>query len=70
MNQIPEHVEKLELIQFDLCGTMDVAYANGNKCFMIFIYGYTNICWVYFLKHKYEAFNSLSMYEILEHVEN
>jgi hypothetical protein len=35
---------KLELIHFDLCGHMPIAYNFGNKYIMNFIDDYTNMC--------------------------
>ena len=52
-----EH-RKLELIHLDLCGPMFVPSANGNKYMMTFIDGYTEMCWVYILKKKPDAFKT------------
>jgi hypothetical protein len=42
----------IELIHFDLCGPMHVSFSFGNKYIMNFIDEYTEMCWVYLLKHK------------------
>ena len=47
----------LELIHTDLCGPMRTQSINGDKYFMLFIDEYSQMTWVYFLKHKYEAFD-------------
>ena len=49
---------KLELIHFDLCGSMPLPSANGNKYMMTFIDDYTRMCWFYLLKNKSEAFET------------
>lgn len=52
------HTSKpLELIHTDLCGPMRTQSINGDKYFMLFIDEYSQMTWVYFLKHKSKAFD-------------
>jgi hypothetical protein len=51
-NQQPFHdstsraCRNIELIHSNLCGSMHVTYAFGNKYIMTFIVDYTRMCWV------------------------
>lgn len=46
----------LELVYADLCGPMTVESLVGSPYFLLFIDDYNDMCWVYFLKNKHEAF--------------
>jgi hypothetical protein len=55
---------KIELIHSDLCGPIPIASTFGNKYIMAFIDDYTNMCWVYFLKHKYQEFETFRNFHV------
>ena len=46
------------MIHFDLCGTIPIPSANGNKCLVTFVDNSSRMCWVYLLKTKSEAFQT------------
>ena len=52
----------LGLIHSDLCGLMLVPSRSGNKYIMTFIDVFTRMCWVYLLKAKYQAFDTLEIF--------
>ena len=54
---------KIELIHWNLCGPMLFASANGNKYMMTFVDDYTRMCWVYILKNKFDAFETLKDFQ-------
>jgi hypothetical protein len=60
---------KLELIHSYLCGPMHVPSANGNKYIIYFIDDYTRVCWVYLLKDKSHAFETLKKFHVWIHNE-
>jgi hypothetical protein len=43
---------------------MLVPYAFGNKYIMTFIDDYMNMCWVYLLKHKSQAFETFKNFHV------
>jgi hypothetical protein len=43
---------------------MFVPSTNGNKYIMYFVDDYTGICWVYFLKEKSQAFETLKDFHV------
>ncbi|KAI5312594.1 hypothetical protein L3X38_041767 [Prunus dulcis] len=47
----------LELVHTDLCGPMQNESIGGNRYFIIFIDDFSRMCWVYFLRNKYDTFN-------------
>ena len=53
---------KLGLIHSDLCGPMPFPSANGNKYIMTFIDDC--MCWVYLLKEKSQAFDTLKKFHL------
>ena len=46
---------KLQLIHTDFCGPQRTPSLNGSKYYIIFIYDFTRMCWIYFLKFKSEV---------------
>ena len=47
----------LEIVHSDIFGPMQTSSISGCNCFLAFIDDYSRKTWVYFLKHKYDAFN-------------
>ena len=58
----------LELIHTDLCGPMRTMSPWGEQYFILFIDGFTRMCWIGLLKHKNEAFDKFKVFKDL--VEN
>jgi len=56
---------KLELQHFNLCGPLFVPSAIGNKYIMILIDDYSRMCWVYFLKNKFECFAKFKEFHVM-----
>ena len=56
---------KLELVHSDLCGPMPTPSANGNKYFLKFVDDYSRMCWIYYLKTKSEAFQTVKDFHAL-----
>ncbi|RDY09484.1 hypothetical protein CR513_06137, partial [Mucuna pruriens] len=48
--------EPLQLMHTDICGPIDLPSFSKNKYFLLFINDFNRKTWVYFLKHKSEAF--------------
>ena len=46
----------LEIVHSDICGPMQTSSIGGCKYFLTFIDDYSRKTWVYFLKHKSNAF--------------
>ena len=46
----------LEIVHSDICGTMHTPSMGGCNYFLTFIDDFTRKTWVYFLKHKSDAF--------------
>lgn len=47
----------LELVHIDVCEPMQTITKAGNRYFLTFIDDCTRMCWVYFLRYKYEVFS-------------
>ena len=47
--------KNLQLVHTDVCGLMRTLSFSNNKYFIIFIDDYTRMCWIYFLRQKYEV---------------
>ncbi|EOY27496.1 Uncharacterized protein TCM_029332 [Theobroma cacao] len=60
--------EKLQLVHSDLGGPMQTISLSGSAYYMIFIDDFLRYCWIYFLKHKSEAYNKFIQFKAL--VEN
>ena len=58
----------LEIVHFDICGPMQTMPIGGCKYFLTFIDDYSRKTWVYFLKHKSDAFSCFQQFKAL--VEN
>ena len=58
----------LDLVHSDVFKTMPTTSMTGSKYFMNFIDDYSRYCWIYFLKHKYEVFETFKVFNSL--VEN
>ena len=48
----------LEIVRSDIFGPMQTTSIGGYKYFLAFIDDYSRKTWVYFLKHKSDAFGS------------
>ena len=48
-------------MHYDICGPMQTSCINGCKYFVASIDDYTRKTWVYFSKHKYDAFSYFSV---------
>lgn len=46
----------LQLVHYDICGPMQTQSLGKNSYFLTFIDDFSRMCWVFFLKHKDEAF--------------
>ena len=57
--------EPLELIHSDLCGPMQTASLGGNKYFITFIDDFSRMCWVYFLRNKFETFHVFKKFKVM-----
>jgi hypothetical protein len=60
--------EVLELVHIDLCGPIEIESYSGYKYFIIFVYNYSRMITVMYLKEKLEAFQKFKWY--LVRVEN
>ena len=58
----------LEIVHSDLCGYMQTPSIGNNLYFITFIDDYSRKTWVYFLKHKSEAFEVFKQFKVM--VEN
>ena len=47
--------QRLTLAHSDLCGSMPILSLGGASYFATFIYNYSQIFWVFFLKHRDEV---------------
>ena len=47
----------LEIMHSDICGLMQTSSMGGCNYFLTFIHDYPRKSWVYFLKHKSDAFS-------------
>ncbi|KAI5321217.1 hypothetical protein L3X38_030288 [Prunus dulcis] len=47
----------LELVHTDMCGPMQTVTKAGNMYFLTFIDDCPRMCWIYFLRYKFEVFN-------------
>ena len=57
----------LQLVHADICGPMQTSSLNNSKYFLLYIDDYSRMCWVYFLKNKFEAFSKFLIFKA--HVE-
>ncbi|KAM1023461.1 hypothetical protein ACFX2A_045325 [Malus domestica] len=55
----------LELIHSDVCGPMKTTTINGNRYFLTFIYDYSRMCWVYFMRFKSEVFTIFKKFKAM-----
>ena len=58
----------LEIVHSDICGPMQTSSIIDCKYFLTFIDNYSRKTWVYFLKHKFDAFGYFQQFKAL--VEN
>ena len=49
---------KLELVHSDVCGPMSIESLSGSRFFLLFIDDFSRRTWCYFLKNKFEVFDS------------
>ena len=57
----------LELVHMDLCGPMQTVSLGGSLYFMLLVDDFSQLCWVFFLHQKSEAFLSFSSWLVLTH---
>ena len=55
----------LEIVHSDICGPMQTSSKGGCNYFLTFIDYYSRKTWVYFLKHKYDAFSCFQQFKAL-----
>ena len=53
----------LDIVQCDICGPMMTSSMGGCNYFLTFIDDYSRKTWVYFLKHKYDAFGYFQQFK-------
>ena len=53
----------LMLVHVDICGPMQISSLNGCKYFLIFVYDYSRMTWVHYLKEKFEAFSCFKQFK-------
>ena len=58
----------LDPIHSDVSGSMPTTYMNGSRYFMTLIDDYSRYFWIYFLKKKFEVFETFKIFKAL--VEN
>ena len=58
----------VDIVHSDICGPMPTSSIGGCNYFLNFIDDYLRKTWVYFLKHKYDAFSCFHQFKSL--VEN
>ena len=51
----------IEIVHSDICGPMKISSMGGCNYFVSFIDDFTRKTWVYYLKHKYDAFRCFSV---------
>ena len=61
--------QKLELVHNDLWVPTQVASLSGSLYYMIFVDDATRKTWIYFLKHKSEAFDAFKKWKALVETE-
>ena len=55
----------LEIVHSYLCGYMQTPSIGNNLYFITFIDDYSRKTWVYFLKHKLEAFKVFKQFKVM-----
>ena len=65
---VPEGHPTVGAFHMDLCGPMQHTSLGGSEYFMLVVDDFSRLTWVFFLKHKSEAFLSLKDWIVL--VEN
>ena len=55
----------MELIHSNLCGSLSVPFANGNKYIMAPIDDFNRMCWVYLLKKKSKFFEKFKEFHVM-----
>ena len=45
---------------------MPITSMNGSRYFLTFIDDYSSYCWIYFLKKKYEVFETFKIFKDLD----
>ena len=51
--------QPFENIYTNMCGPIQTAIVTGNRYFLTFISDHSRMCWVYFMRYRYEVFNIL-----------
>jgi hypothetical protein len=57
--------DPLEIVHSDICGPMQTPSIGGNTYFLTFIDDFTRKTWIYFLKHKSDAFGCFQQFKSL-----
>ena len=60
---------KLELVHNDLWGPSSVASITGSRYYITFIDDCSRKKWIYFLKNKYEVFNTFKIWKVRVEIE-
>ncbi|KAM2467223.1 hypothetical protein PS1_009053 [Malus domestica] len=55
----------LEFIHSDVCGPIKTTTICGNRYFLTFIDDYSRMCWVYFIRFKYEVFTIFKKFKAI-----
>lgn len=55
----------LQLIHLDLCGAMSVHSIGGHLYNIILIDDFSRKTWIYYLRHKNEAFDTFKEFKVL-----
>ena len=63
-----KYIQVLDLVHSYLIGPLSTPYYGGSRYVFTFIDYFSRYCWVYFLKLKYEVFETLKVWKSL--VEN
>lgn len=50
-------IKWLHRVHADLCGTKKIESLGGSKYFILLTVDYSHMSWVYFIKHKLDAFD-------------
>jgi hypothetical protein len=55
----------LEILHSDICGLMQTLYIGGSTYFLTFIDDFSRKTWIYFIKHKSNAFGFFQQFKSL-----
>lgn len=63
LNLINRASTTLQLVHLDLMGQIRTHYCVGFHYLLVFIYGFSRLCWVYFLENKSEVFSNFILFK-------